>query len=120
MGIFVKPKWLTDDEIARLEDYVEQIKTAPDPEAASEFAYLFQHELAVLSGNTILPLIFYSFRSPILGLWNRFCVLHGIDALYKNNRILCSYIRKRDFESAKRFIHSSIEDTIHGNRQIYF
>ena len=111
---------ITDDDVAHLEGYVEQIKTAPDPEAASEFAYLFQHELAVLSGNTILPLIFYSFRSPILGLWNRFCVLHGIASLYKNNRILCSYIRKRDFESAKRFIHSSIEDTIHGNRQIYF
>lgn len=111
---------ITDEEIALLEAHIERIKAASEPEAASKHAYLFQHELAVLSGNTILPLIFYSFQTPILGLWNRFCILHGIDSLYKNNIILCSYIRKRDTESAKRWIRSSIEDTITGTRQIYY
>lgn len=109
-----------DEEIQRLRDYVEQIRTAPSITAASEMAFKFQHELAFLSGNTLLPLIFSSFKLPVFSLWERFCRLHGIDELYANNDKLCSYFEARDEEGALAWISTSINRTIEGERTIYY
>ncbi len=111
---------ITDDEINILKGYVKQMKEANSPEVASEIAFSFQHELAFLSGNTLIPLIFYSFKVPILSLWERFCRLYGLESLHKNTAILCDYIEKRDTEKALEWLTTSINDTINGSRQIYY
>ena len=64
---------------------VEAIRQARDNRQAAEAVFAFQHELAMLSGNTLLPLIFRSFYSSVLVLWERFCALHGIDTLYQTS-----------------------------------
>lgn len=115
----VIPK-ITDSDVEILKAYVEQIKEAESPEVASELAFSFQHELACLSGNTLLPLIFSSFKVVIMTLWERFCRMYGQEALYHNNRVLCECIEQRDGKRAIENIHRSINDTIEGNRQIYY
>jgi Transcriptional regulators len=110
----------TEHEIKVLKEYVSQMKEADSTDTASELAFCFQHELAVLSGNTLLPLIFSSFKAPIMNLWERFCRLYGIDTLYHNNSILCDYIEKRDITGAVEAIKKSINETIHGEKQIYY
>lgn len=110
---------IKDDEILILKDYIKQMEDADSPETASEIAFLFQHELALLSGNTLIPLIFTSFKIPILSLWNRFCRLYGLESLRNNTAILCEYIEKRDTEKAIEWINTTINDTISGSRQIY-
>lgn len=73
---------------------VEAIRQARDNRQAAEAAFAFQHELAMLSGNTLLPLIFRSFYSSVLVLWERFCALHGIDTLYQTScRLVRPYSR---------------------------
>ena len=79
-------------EIKILKGYVNKMKETDSVETASNLAFQFQHELAFLSGNTLLPLIFHSFKVPILSLWERFCILYGIDSLINNTSILCYYI----------------------------
>ncbi|WP_454054942.1 FadR/GntR family transcriptional regulator [Clostridium sp. Marseille-Q7071] len=111
---------ITDDEINILKGYVKQMEEATSPEVASEIAFSFQHELAFLSGNTLIPLIFYSFKVPILSLWERFCRLYGLESLHKNTAILCDYIEKRDTDKALEWLTTSINDTINGSRQIYY
>lgn len=111
---------ITDDEIAILKGYVKQMGEAESPEAASELAFRFQHELAFLSGNTLMPLIFFSFKVPILSLWERFCRLYGLESLHKNTAILCDYIEQRDTMKAVKWLTTSINDTINGSRQIYY
>lgn len=115
----VIPK-LTDADVETLKDYVRQIREAESPEAASELAFSFQHELACLSGNTLLPLIFSSFKAVIMTLWERFCRLYGMESLYNNNKALLECIEKRDTTGAIECINSAINDTIKGNRQIYY
>lgn len=110
---------IKDDEIAILKDYVKQIEETDSPEVASELAFRFQHELALLSGNTLIPLIFTSFKIPILSLWNRFCRLYGLESLRNNTATLCEYIEKRDVKKAIEWINTTINDTISGSRQIY-
>jgi DNA-binding FadR family transcriptional regulator len=115
----VIPK-ITDSDVEILKGYVEQIKEAETPEVASELAFSFQHELACLSGNTLLPLIFSSFKAVIMTLWERFCRMYGLEALYHNNRVLCECIEQRDGRRAIESIRTSINDTIEGNKQIYY
>lgn len=86
---------IKEDEIKILKGYVNKMKETDSVETASNLAFQFQHELAFLSGNTLLPLIFHSFKVPILSLWERFCILYGIDSLINNTSILCDYIEKR-------------------------
>jgi len=111
---------ITNDEIATLKDYVKQMKESDSPKMASELAFRFQHELAFLSGNTLLPLIFSSFKVPILSLWERFYLLYGLESLYKNTVILCDCIEQRDAKKAVECMTTAINDTIYGSRQIYY
>lgn len=109
-----------DYEIEILKGYVQKMKETDSIKTASELAFQFQHELAFLSGNTLIPLIFHSFKVPILSLWERFCILYGIDSLIKNTSILCYYIEKRNAKKAIECLATNINDTISGKRQIYY
>ena len=111
---------ITDEEVAVLFSHTEHIKNAVSIDEASEAAFAFQHDFAMFSGNTLIPLIFQSFHTPVKTLWERFCVLHGISALYENNYTLWTFIRDRNADRAVDWIQSSIGESIHGTREIYF
>lgn len=99
---------------------VEAIRQARDNRQAAEAAFAFQHELAMLSGNTLLPLIFRSFYSSVLVLWERFCALHGIDTLYQTSCRLCGHIRDKDIPGAIAWIDYCTRETVSGSRCIYY
>lgn len=111
---------IKDEDILTLKEYLSEIKESKSPEDASEIAFKFQHELACLSGNTLMPLIFTSFKVPILSLWNRFSRLYGVEALYNNTSLLCEYIENRDSKNAIECINNVINNTINGDKQIYY
>ena len=111
---------VTEEGIDLLAEKAEAIRLASDNHQAAEAAFAFQHELAMLSGNTLLPLIFRSFYSSILVLWERFCALHGIPMLYETSRRLCDHIRNRDILGAVSWIDYCTQEAISGNRQIYY
>lgn len=99
---------------------VEAIRQARDNRQAAEAAFAFQHELAMLSGNTLLPLIFRSFYSSVLVLWERFCALHGIDTLYQTSCRLCGHIRDKDIPGTIAWIDYCTRETVSGSRRIYY
>ena len=99
---------------------VEAIRQARDNRQAAEAVFAFQHELAMLSGNTLLPLIFRSFYSSVLVLWERFCALHGIDTLYQTSCRLCGHIRDKDIPGAVAWIDYCTRETVSGSRCIYY
>ncbi|PXV93843.1 DNA-binding FadR family transcriptional regulator [Lachnotalea glycerini] len=111
---------ITNEEIGKLKEYVTQMKTTESIDFASELAFLFQHELACLSGNTLLPLIVSSFKIPVMSLWKRFCRLYGIESLHNNTSVLYQYIEDRNLVKAKEWLLTSILDTVQGDRQIYY
>ena len=115
--------WLphaTKEELARLKSFVDQLEQVTSPNAAAEVAFKFQHELAFLSGNVLIPLIFSSFKVPVTTLWERFCRLYGIESLYLNEMTLYHYFEEGDLEHAVAWIETSIQDTIDGKRPIYY
>ncbi len=110
---------ITDEEISLLQSYVDILGSTKSTAEAANAAFGFHHELGIISGNTLLPLIFYSFKEPILSLWQRFCRLYGISALHDNTAQLLGFISRRDLAGAAAWIDKSVGKSINGSRQIY-
>ena len=109
----------TDEDIERLGDHVAHIAGAQTPQQAAERAFEFQHELALISGNSILPLFYYSFRAPVIVLWVRFCRRYGIEALCRNTELLYTHLKNRDEHQLRRWIETYLGEAIEGCQQIY-
>lgn len=108
-----------EEDLTRLARLIDELGRAETPRQATQIAFRFQHELAFVGGNSILPLIYTSFRAPVELLWERFCRKHGVDALYQNSARLFEYIRARDEAGAARWIDTYLSEAIDGPYQIY-
>ena len=111
---------ISDEEVELLLEKVENIKNADSNHNAILAAFEFQHEFALVSGNTLVPLVFQSFRSPIFTMWERFVDLYGVELLYQRNYKMWSYIKNRDTEGAIRWIENSMAECIDGDYKIYY
>lgn len=111
---------MSQDDIDLIRSYVEGIAKSETDKGACEMAFHFHHELAVLSGNMLMPLIYYSFREAVIMLWERFCYLHGREKLYTNTNTLFELIEKRDVEGAVHWTELTLENAITGKDQIYY
>ncbi len=111
---------ITDEEVELLLGKVNGIREADNVSGAIQAAFEFQHEFALMSGNTLIPLIFQSFKAPVFTMWERFCDLHGVQALYESNYTMWSHIRGRDTDGAVSWIETSMGNCIDGDWQIYY
>ncbi|MCI6060694.1 MAG: GntR family transcriptional regulator [Dorea sp.] len=111
---------ITDEEVELLLGKVNEIRDASKVSIAIQAAFEFQHEFALMSGNTLIPLIFQSFKAPIFTMWERFCDLYGVQALYESNYTMWSYIRDRNTDGAVAWIETSMGNCIDGDWQIYY
>ncbi len=109
----------TQDEIEELGQIADRLLDTEDPEEAAEIAFEFQHHLAIISQDVILPLFYTSFRKPVIILWIRFCKRYGIESLYNNEITLCNFMEKRDIEGALQWIDDYLGRAISGDQNIY-
>ncbi len=110
---------ISDEDIQVLSQKVEQMRTAENISEATQAAFEFQHEFALISGNTLIPLMFQSFKAPIFTLWERFCTLYGIDTLYKSYYKTWSLIRDHNTAEAIEWIHQISAECTSGNWKLY-
>ena len=111
---------ISDEDIALLYEKVEDIRTAENNSDAIRTAFEFQHEFALVSGNTLVPLVFQSFKAPISTMWERFVDLYGVEVLYQRNYKMWTFIKNHDTEGAIQWIESSTEEYKNGDYQIYY
>ena len=111
---------ISDEEVELLLEKVEQIRTAENNSDAILAAFEFQHEFALASGNTLIPLVFQSFRAPIFTMWERFVDLYGVEILYQRNYEMWIHIKNRDTAGAIAWIENSMADCIDGDHKIYY
>lgn len=109
-----------EENLELLQKLAEKIKEADNNEKAAQGAFEFQHEMAMLSGNALLPLIFRSFYDPITLLWERFCLLHGKERLYKTSYCLWEYLYNKDLKGAIEWIDQCTLEVTQGEVQIYY
>ena len=109
----------SDEEINSLGKLIDKILEEKDPEKAALLTYDYYHELAVLSGNSIVPMITEGFKKSTVKLWTRYIQNYGIEQLYKSLAEVYFYIIKRDLDKVVKQILLSSSDTISGDHSIY-
>jgi len=109
----------SDAEIATLKHCLEDLQNAKRYADAADAAFRFHHEMAIIGGNQILPLVYSSFRVPVSTLWERFCQKYGVAALYSNTERLFQHLAKRDLEGADAWIEEYLNKAISGEQTIY-
>jgi len=108
----------SDEELEGLGVILDELKDAADVDLAADAVFRFYHELAIMSGNVLLPLMYYSFRSPGIYLWTLYCKRNGIAAMYELKLSFYRALLNRDVEEAMARTHAIMGDAI-DNLSIY-
>ena len=111
--------YASDEDLERLGAFVDALGKLPTAAQAADIAFRFHHEMTLMGGNHILPLIYTSFQVPCTALWIRFCRKYGVEALYRNIEELYRLLLNRDLEGALRWSTTYLEEAIRGHQQIY-
>ena len=112
-------RYASDEALERLGVPLARMAAAANANEAAQAAFTFRHELALAGGNTIIPLIFCSFKDPVIALWVRYCGRYGNLALVRNTETLYSFLKARDTDGAFCWINAYLERVISGSQQIY-
>ncbi|XOQ49632.1 MAG: Pyruvate dehydrogenase complex repressor [Eubacteriales bacterium] len=107
------------EDMDRLERLAANVEAAGSIHQTIEAAFAFHHELAVVGSNSILPLIYISFKPVVSQLWLRYCRRYGADSLFDSTRALAECVIARDREAAWRCTDEQLDNCIYGSRQIY-
>ncbi|NMB44338.1 MAG: FadR family transcriptional regulator [Clostridiales bacterium] len=109
---------ITDEHITCLESYLSEI-LSDNIEIAAEAVFSYYHEIAMISQNTLLPLIYRSFKVPVTHLWIRFIQKYGNQVVYDNAKKILNALQNRDKEEAISCLEEAINASISGSREIY-
>lgn len=109
----------TNAELENLGRFVDALGEHPTPAQAAEIAFRFHHEMTLVGGNHILPLIYTSFKVPCIALWVRFCKKYSVEALHSNVEELYRHLLNRDKEGARNWSNLYLAEAIRGSQQIY-
>lgn len=109
----------SDEEIKTLAPYIAQLKACKDPEETANLMFAFCHELAFISGNTLLPLLCASFKDLVISLWFRYAKKYGCERLYESAQHTYDYVVARDAQGACALIEKSSQESIDGDYDIY-
>jgi DNA-binding FadR family transcriptional regulator len=112
--------YASDEDLETLSSILSKLALSKTYTEAAQNAFHFQHELAFIGKNSILPLIYSSFKAPVITLWERYCKLYGFEKLCCNTEILYKHVCSRNMEQASKWIDSYLENVIRGNEQIYY
>lgn len=102
----------SDRELEAFSPFLDRIARADDPVKTAEAVFAFHHELAVLSGNMLLPLLYHSFRTESLYLWT-ICGKHfGCRQLYETKLSLYQALLNRDTVATNLITARSIQTAL--------
>ncbi len=110
---------MTKESLEALKKLLVQFGESDTASESARLIFLFHHEICIISGNTFLPVIFFSFKELSLRLWERYFARHGNQALYQNTLRLFKCFEKRNTKEALWTFQSSLQKTISGDVSIY-
>lgn len=110
---------ITEAEVQKLEDFVDQMAETDDPQRVSELAYAYNQELSFLSGNTFAPLIYNSFKTANVQLGVRYVQRYGKASLYHYLQQLLVQLLNGDTARAVALVETHLTDMMTGEHQIY-
>ena len=110
---------VTQENLNKLQGYILDLTNTTKTTEASQIAFEFFRYLSMLSGNTILPLIYNSFRTGNSNLFERHIRLYGIDLTIEFLNQLLNLITNKEVEEAVLHLTEYYERSIKGDLEIY-
>ncbi len=110
---------LNEENLNKLQSYILSLDTTSKVSVVGENAYEFFRYMSILSGNTILPLIYNSFRTSNRNLFERHIRQYGIQLTLDFMTELYELIANRQTEEAVRHVTEYYERSIKGDLEIY-
>ncbi len=104
--------------IAALENYFDIMRSQEDYEAVANTVLDFIHAMSIQSDNILLPLLYHSFRAPMVGMYVRFMEKNGIAPVYDTAHTLLELVRARDAAQATAFVDVYLRKVIDGESAI--
>lgn len=102
----------TDQELESVAPLLQAIEESNLPEDTADAVYTFHHELAALSGNMLLPLLYHSFKPESLYLWTISVKKDGKKKLCDAKTRLYQALLNRDVKEAIRLTQQRIHGSI--------
>lgn len=99
-------------ELEELAPVLDSIRQTSDNDEAAERIFAFHHELAVLSGNVLMPLLYHSFKPQSVYLWSIDCKKSGIAKMYESKLALYTALLNHDAEAAAALTHERMAQAI--------
>lgn len=102
----------TEEELSGISVFLERIGMAESVEDTAEAVFAFHHELAVLSGNMLLPLLYHSFKPESIYLWTISCKRSGNERLCETKLKLYQALLDRNVKEAVSLTEGSIRQAM--------
>ena len=110
LGLVLEKAEIT--ELEKLSPILDAIRDSRDADEAAENVFRFHHELAVMSGNVLMPLLYYSFHEQGIYLWSLYCRKSGIRKMYELKLRLFSALLNGDISSVQEQTHEVMSAAI--------
>lgn len=110
----------TDEDLKALESYFNILKKEKDAEEAANIVLDFFHAMSILSDNILLPLLYHSFRAPMVGMYKRFAEQNGIEPIFETAYTLYQLVLARDTEGAEAWVESYLKKVVIGDTAIIY
>ena len=91
---------VSEEDLRKMQPYLDNIQSANTPDDIADAIFVFHHELAVISGNVLLPLLYHSFKPQSIYLWKITCRMFGKEETYNVKAALFQALLDRDKEKA--------------------
>lgn len=111
---------ITDEGLEILSEKLKKIKEQDNAHDTLVAGFEFHHELAVMSGNTLLPYIFRSYYLAVMDVWVRFYELNGASLIYENSYNIWTALKDRNLDAALRWIDEFTYEITEGRYAIYY
>ncbi|MEE1305463.1 MAG: GntR family transcriptional regulator [Agathobacter sp.] len=109
----------SDEELANLQNIVDELAPDSSNEKVVDVTFRLHHELAYISRNNLLPLIFVSFKDLVCRLWLRFVLNYGTSALIESDKEFVRLLIARDKAGVTEHVTITTNEAISGDKSIY-
>lgn len=99
-------------DIITLTNFLELLAEECGSEKCSKIIFDFYHEIAIISKNTLLPLIYSSFKIPVTHLWENYIEKCGKKSVYDNAFNILEAIKNNDKEKALTCIQKNMDTSM--------
>lgn len=105
-------KNIKKEDFITLEEIMNKMRESNTPDKTANIVFEFHHELAAISGNMLLPLLYHSFKPESLYLWKMSCRRFGCDQLIAVKTKLYEAILNKDLDKAIDITENSVQSAL--------